>query len=975
MYRSNLPKVISKANKDISTIIESDIASESEILKNLVDQVLQANVEVKKKNNARITETKRRITELDDEISKLNLSIDDVDRDTAIRQLNEMIDTENNIFIARQEVRFFDNEKAAEKIEYIEEIYASLLESVQQMYGFEAQYHTILQDSNDMLFEKQIEITLSVINLMKELFEDKSEFVATELDKLKELSTKVIEKEDSLHEAYNNEMKEFVALRASSTATFTEVDDDVMIGEKIEIDHTNTIQDLTEKIESLKETHKTNIEQIQKDLKVYESHVKVDLESRDKAQLQAERNKEKERQEQMKNIRLLIIDAEKTGNYSKMTKLMKQLEKIEKQKPGETTAKVEKEFDTLTKKTRIKSVNTEKNTQMKYVQDLNKLEYELALENIKYEEAKILYKIKADRDGLVGDITINKEQLHQMKNLLQQKLTLQTEIINLKRDIRKQELVIMRDNELREISLISKFKELLVSLKEVEHKRLTMLIGDINTYDVIKLEQVFDVKKAIKDIRLNQELSNIDKLILKKRNETLILNEKVKEEANSDIIYQESLIDIAKKELDLQLVKVKSLYENERALAEDQINRINLGLKVNDAFVKTTLENQLLFAEQQIKCAESEFDIRSESINLTREQELDYSTKKIDRFKHKYEYEKSKIQKELDDKLEDLNYKLLLFTDEKDNKEIQEKIDKLKESYGVMIDEIDQVEQQDPEIIRYQRVIDDANRRADEAINEALLLKQQTISSFEQLRDATKVKYDEIIETDQTEETKGIMPVLNNQAISNADERLQNAIKEAEALYEEKIADPIRIIEERKAFLNETVTSDESDTFIEEQKALKKEKIKAHKEKIDEFIEEKQLALKPLEDILFKSKLIQEKELEQIRESLFENPSYRNEQEINGDYEALFQKEETLHNGYLKQLQTYVTVTTSKLEPLVKTFQNDSKKTLKLYKKYIRFASRGLTSQKKELTKKFEKELRKEKGNVESKYKEILSKI
>ena len=39
-------------------------------------------------------------------------------------------------------------------------------------------------------------------------------------------------------------------------------------------------------------------------------------------------------------------------------------------------------------------------------------------------------------------------------------------------------------------------------------------------------------------------------------------------------------------------------------------------------------------------------------------------------------------------------------------------------------------ENADKGIIRYQKVIDDANNRAEEAINEALLLKEQTINSF-----------------------------------------------------------------------------------------------------------------------------------------------------------------------------------------------------------------------------------------------------
>ena len=70
-FKSNLPKVISKANRDISLIIENDIAKESALLKDLVDQVLKANLEVKKKNNMRITETKRKLAQLDEEIEDL----------------------------------------------------------------------------------------------------------------------------------------------------------------------------------------------------------------------------------------------------------------------------------------------------------------------------------------------------------------------------------------------------------------------------------------------------------------------------------------------------------------------------------------------------------------------------------------------------------------------------------------------------------------------------------------------------------------------------------------------------------------------------------------------------------------------------------------------------------------------------------------------------------------------------------------
>ncbi len=151
IFKSNLPKVISKANRDISTIIENDIVSEAALLKELVNQVRDANLEVKKNNNQRITETKRKLAELDDEISNLNSSIDLVDRETVIQQLNEMIDAENKIFKARQEVRFFDNNKTPERIVNLEGIYKELVSSIDKLNTYEETFRDEIIDSNKLL--------------------------------------------------------------------------------------------------------------------------------------------------------------------------------------------------------------------------------------------------------------------------------------------------------------------------------------------------------------------------------------------------------------------------------------------------------------------------------------------------------------------------------------------------------------------------------------------------------------------------------------------------------------------------------------------------------------------------------------------------------------------------------------------------------------------------------------------------------
>jgi len=975
VFKSNLPKVISKANKDISLIIESDIATEAKLLKELVDQVLNANLEVKKKNNQRITETKRKLSELDEQIHDLNISIDLVDRETVIQQLNEMIDAENKIFAARQEIRFFDNEKTPSRLDNLDIIYKDLISSIQKVNVYEEQFRDGLLASNDLLFNKQVEVTEDIIQLMDDMFDRKRGYVNDESGIRFELTNNIINLEDEFDGYIKTNLETCFSLSDNSTSIFTDVDDDIFINEKILVDHENTIFDLNTNFETIKTSYEFKKNELIQKYADYELSINEKLESKNLQVLEQERSVQEQIDEKLKSIRLQIIHAEKTNNLSAIQKLMKQFDKIEKSKSLKVTKQVSKELDTITKKAHLKSLNQQKSLELKYVSDLNKNEHSLILENIKYEEAKILYKIKSDFQALQGDIVINKKRMLNLKDYLDTKLAVSKKIINYKLELRHAELQIMKDNELLEQSLIASFKELLVKLKMAENSRIIALKENVNNHSIIKIEQDYQIKKSIELIKLDQEIMDIDKVILKMRNETLIKNEKIKEEANSEIIYQESLINIAKKEHELQLIKVTSLYENERNLAEEQIERINLGVKVNDAFVKTTLENQLLFASQQIKCAESENEIRVESINLTHSQELHYANKKINYYRQKYEYEKSKINKELEDRLEDLNYKLLLFTDQKDNKEIKGKIDKLKSAFNTRIADIEKIENEDIEIIRYEKVIEAANNRAKEAITEALKLKEQTVDSFQILYDQTKQKYDLIQETDQTEDTKGIMPVLNNTAVSSAQTRLEKAIQEADELYNDKIVSPLGIISSTKDMLKNLTSSKEADLFIKEQKDVKNQKIVEHTSLIEQLKQDKEKELKLIEEELEKVKESNKQEIANLETNIIKDAKYRNKDTIVADYVDLFTNETKKHQSNIKEVAEFRTERLNIHDKVYKSTNNLIKQTFKPYKKYIRFASRGLNSKKKDLAKEYSKKLKKARNEVESYYKKELSNI
>jgi hypothetical protein len=655
---------------------------------------------------------------------------------------------------------------------------------------------------------------------------------------------------------------------------------------------------------------------------------------------------------------------------------MREFDKVEKTTSSlKVTTRISKELAALTKKTRIKSINQLFALEKRYLTDLNKQTRKLSFEKIEINEATILYKIKSDFNAILGDIDINKIRVDSLKDYLDTKVEIGTKIIELKKEIRKKELEMMKKNELDELHLFDIFKEFLLDLKRIENTRIVTLKQNIDSYQTIKIEQEYQVMKGIEDIKLDQNIKNIDKLILSKRNETFISNEKLREEANSSIIYQESLINIARKEHELQLIKVESLYENERNLAEEQIQRINLGVKVNDAFVKTTLENQLLFPAQQIKCAQSEYEIRIESITLTLNQELDYSNKKIDYFRQKYEYDKSKIRKELDDKLEDLNYKLLLFTDEKDRRNITSKIEKLKEIFNKKIEAIEEIENEDVEIMRYDKVINDSTNRAEGAIVEAGILRDQTVETFEVLYFQTKEKFDLIEKNNENNDNGGIVPVLNNSAVSSANNRFQKAKRESDELYNEKIIAPVKLVKETKEMLENMTSNKVADTFIEQQKELKRSLINEHKKICDNLQKVREDSLLPIMEDNPETKELLIQELETMSANLFTDTTNRGKSEIDKDYIDLELKEDTIHNELAKKLTIYRSEVSNELEKILKETNQMIKVTSEPYKKYIKYASKGLTAKKDVLGKELDKELKKTFSDLDSKYKSLLNEV
>lgn len=973
--KSALPKVISKANKEISTLIENDIAQESLLLQKLVEDVLKANMDIKKSNNQRINESKEKLEKLDKEIAKLSKAIDNVDRETIALQLSEMLDIENQIFDANNIVRFFEHKKQLSNIEEFDRLFKEFEKSLESKDIFDERMSKSLIDSNTLFFKTQVEISHEIINQMKQLFIAKDELITNKQVKIKEFEQLVIAAFDKYQSDIKTNHQKFLGLKSSTTSIFSRDDNDVMLAEKLQNEHVDNLEKISSSIDSLKENFKEKTSALENEFALYEESVNAKIISKNEKQILKEKDALAKKEASLKDIRLQILNAEKRRDQALVSKLLLQYEKADKVKVEKATAQAKKLTSKQTKKMKIKTLNQLKSVQSKYTSDLSKLEYSLEFENISFDESKVLYKIKSDNQALINDKSLAKDIVNNIETLIKERFIMEKEVNKLKESMRKSELLVMKENEILELSIYPEFTNLLIKLKEVEHKRIAAIKETLIDQEEIGIRHAFQIKKSKAEIKYNDAIQDIDKAITKKEKEIFIRNSKLQEEAASEIIYQESVIKIAQKEHELQVLKVKSLHENERALAEEQVARINLGVKVNDAFVKTTLESQLLFASQQINCAKSEYDIRLESISLTLNQELDYSNKKLDYLRQKYEYDKNKLRKELASKLEDLNYKLVLFTDQKDNKNTQDKITELEEYYSERIAEIEAVENEDLEIARYNRVVEEAKVRAEKAILEAEQLRNTTMDSFQDLHDKTKMKYDTIKETKQTEETKGLLPVMNNPANENADERLRQATLEAERLYKEKIAGPTEIIEKTKTELERNISNQDLDIFVEQQKALKANLRDKHIILINDYKVQLEEDLKPIaikKDDLSKNLT---EELAKIPEILNAQVLYRTVKDIEADYNVLIKNNLEHFKAKLSEFEKEHTIDTTESSKILKEVIDTITTTHKPYKVYIKFASKGLNSRKKEINKKYKRKLKRDLSDINSDFKMKINEL
>ncbi len=576
-------------------------------------------------------------------------------------------------------------------------------------------------------------------------------------------------------------------------------DDEETLDERIKRTHEERKASIAEEEKRLKKELKNALAAFDERRDNLEQTVLEDLQKRHEKDLAAEREKKKALEEELKELKLKIVAAGKKGAKEELKELWSDYAKKEKAASALREKKIEERIQKRLGP-EIKQIEKERyQAEKDYIEKLYDLRFDKAKEDIRFSESQEIFKLQEDEKALRHDLDFNAGFVSAMEkyfNAFEQFIRGVVDFIgafhNLLAD--KHEAYLEE-----EIALLEKLKPLRKRFKTAQFDLAEKLrLRHFSQRETAALIDHAIREHAIK-VKYRQKLDNTDKALTDIKKTSAIARLNAEEQAKSELIQQKALIELADKEYELQLLKINSLYDSEMNLTKAQTERLNIGQNVNEAMVGTTIESQIHLAEQQIAFAENEYHLRLENIDKAFQKELEYAKEKLTTHRQKYVFAIRELEEEREEKLEDITYRLALFTDEKDRRRLQEREALIKEEYEEKIGAIRDQEENDAYVQRYKRQYEAAQARAKKARDDAKRLRDRTIETFETMLETNKEKLAQFKKKDTAEHS--LAPYIEKEAGKTAKMRHEEALKEAKETYEEKIAPPDRRIEELQATL------------------------------------------------------------------------------------------------------------------------------------------------------------------------------
>jgi len=828
----------SASKKNLTSLVDANLQKESKLLQNLIEEVVEANRKVKESHRQRLEETDEKLRILNAEIDRLKDDINQKDQETTIEQLTYLLDSKDRIFRALVDMRARFTETFLSRNE--EETGEALKERLLSVLAEEADEST----GGDVFMQS---FRIAALEFVEELFK-KSEayFCRHYLEKsrteqvleLFEDQTKIL---SGAFDDFLPALEKIVSERLHMLRTD---DEDETLDERIKRLHDERKAAFEKEEKRLKEELKEAMETFDNRREALEQGVLEDMQKRHEENIEAEKDRKVVIEQELKDLRLKIIAAERKGDKDELKDLWAEYAKKEK---AVSSLKEKKIRDRTRKRIgpEIKQIEKERfQTERSYIEKLYDLRFEKLQESIRHSESQEVFKLQEDEKALRHDLAFNADFVKTMEERFQAFETFIRGVVDFIaafHDLLAEKHQAYLEEE---ISLLEKLKPLRKQFKRAQFD----LAEKLRLRHFSQRETAARIEHAIREhaikVGYRQKLDNVDKSLtdIKKTSAIRRLNDE--EQAKSELIYQKALVDLADKEHELQLLKIDSLYDSEMNLTKAQTERLNIGQNVSEAMVGTTIESQIHFAEQQIDFAENEYHLRLENIDKAFQKELEYAEEKLATHRQKYVSDIRELEEERDEKLEDIAYRLALFTDEKDTRRLKEREEHIKTEYGDKIAAIREKEENDPYVQRYIKQIAAAKERAQKARDDAKKLRDRTTETFETMLATNREKLEQFKKKDTAEHT--LAPYIEEEAGKTAKMRHEEALNEAKETYEEKVSEPRRRIEELQATL-EKLQKEEGER--PERAELEEEHSRLEKEREEALAEEKARFEKTLDAI------------------------------------------------------------------------------------------------------------------------------
>ncbi len=919
------------SNKSLTSLIDENLQKESELLQQLIHEVVEANKKVKDTHQQRLEEADEKLRILNSEIERLKDEINRKDHETTIEQLSYLLDSKDRIFEALNDMRTQYLDTFLQR-EY-EETSAGLKDRLLTLF----EEHT---DADTNLTNYLFSFKKATLGFVEETFAKSEQFFSryylkqSKTDEVfKHYEQKGVELMDSF-EDFHPALKEALESR---THMLQGEGDEEPLEARIQKTYEERKKAYDEKEAELKKTYDEKLNTLDEELKTLEDDTLEKLKNKHKKRLAKEATLKESLQKDLRDLRIDIIKAEKANDEKRLKQLFKAYERKEKSNLNLFEEKLERKAKKQLKPAKEKLYRKRFKIEREHLNKLYRLRFEKQKETIQYQDSHELFKLREDKKALGEDLLFNERYIGVMKEKLAAFETFMHETMNFIKALHdllsdKHEAFLKT-----ELALLDQLTPLKRKLKKSELELAKQI--RLKHFGLKKTGAKINhaLKMHAENVEYHQKLYDLEKRITDADKSSVVKRLSDEEQTQSDKIYQQALIELADKEYELQVLKIQSLYDNEMNLTKAQTDRLNIGKGVNEAMVSTTIESQIQFAKQQIQFAESEYELRLENVERSLEKELEYAEEKLSAHRQQYQIEIRDLEQARDDKLEDLAYRKALFTDEKDRRRLEEQEQSIKDKYNTQIAEIKEKEDADAYVQRYRKQIKAAKERAEKAREDAKRLKERSVSTFESMLESSEEKLAQFKDKDSASNT--LAPYIESEASKTAQTRLDEALEEAKELYEEKVEKPKQKLKDLNAKLDK-LQKQESTNPERRQLETEKENLKeAHQERVDkenQKLEKKLEALENEENAFLEKTENVAKTYETL---VVETDKDKLKKELTAQIKALQKQQADTRDKQKTHLENELKTRRERLDSMKKTLDSHIRPTFRQYSSFVKKTS------------------------------------